>query len=90
MNIENITREFKKTEIASQCALIIYTDYSALWSCLRQHFRGPSDLMDQIVQLGNDHMEQGKYCDERKVLIAQLQFQIGPLRSIQRVKDDCL
>lgn len=82
MKIDSIVNEFKKTEVAAQCALLIYTDYAAMWPSLREHFRGPQNLMDEII-----HCESG---EEKERLVGELQFQIGPLRSIRRVKNECL
>lgn len=76
MNIEAIVKQFKKYEIASQCYCVLYTDYGALWTALREHFRGPKDLMDKIV-----HCED---LEEKENLIERLQFVIGPAR---RIKD---
>lgn len=86
MNIDLLVKDFKSFDVESQCACLIKTDYAALWPSLREYFKGPKVMMDQIIQLGCDNIERGKYCKERDELIAKLQLQTGPLRHVKGVE----
>ena len=80
-NVGRIVEKFTKYDVATQCACLVLTDYAALWSVLCDYFKGPKDLMSEII-----------FCEdseERTKLVAELRSQllVGPYRKKNTKKE---